>query len=241
MQRQTHIISRNSISAEEMTVIVKAARGTHENGNSEARDKSMHGAKVGMDIDGTLALTADAIMKDYNIRTKSNYSANDITGWDSWGMPMPLDEFLHMHDVFWTTRWKEIKPAIKRELFAELADSCELEIITHRPLSHQEHLEAWLDMHFHGIRIPVKCVDSAEKKIHSGKDVLFDDGNPVAEELIRNKGNGPLLYLIDQPWNRNEAYHERSSRIIKVNSLEQGIREFLETNAAMKNNRIRIR
>ena len=80
------------------------------------------------------------------------------------------------------------------------------------------------------IELDIKIVNTAEEKLHSGHDILFDDGNPVAEELIRegNKSN-VTLFLIEQPWNVKYEYSKSSTRIISVKNLETGIKELIKS------------
>ena len=74
----------------------------------------------------------------------------------------------------------------------------------------------------------VKIVNTAEEKLHSRHNILFDDGNPVAEELIREEGKSNVtLYLIEQPWNIQENYSKRNPNIISVKNLEIGINELI--------------
>ena len=65
------------------------------------------------------------------------------------------------------------------------------------------------------------------EKPYLGYDVIFDDADPVADELIKAPGIGTRLYLIDQPWNKRRRYEEESSRITRVKSLSHGIESLL--------------
>ena len=165
--------------------------------------------RIGLDIDDTLALFMGTFLAEYNAKLGSAYTQNDITDWSTWKMPISLDEFVKEHDSIWKNRWQTVKPSVSRDLLFELTEKYHVDILTHRPAEHQPYMRKWLGMYFPKVELGVVCVKSAEEKLHSGYDILFDDGNPLAEELIRNeKSTKVILYLVEQPWNRNKNYGE---------------------------------
>jgi len=54
--------------------------------------------KIGLDIDGTLALFHETLVVEYNRRSNTNHSINDITGWSKRRIPISDNEFFEMHD-----------------------------------------------------------------------------------------------------------------------------------------------
>lgn len=193
-------------------------------------DSAKRRKKVGLDIDGTLALFHNTYIAEYNRRFGKNYTLEDITDWSDWRIPISRDDFFRMHDEIWTRNWRDIKPAVSQELLFELMKRYDVDILTQRMVwvDHRSHLTDWLKLNFPDSGLNIRIVKSSEEKIHSGYDILIDDGNPVAEELIKQNGNSAvILFLVQQPWNRNGDYGNRSPNIIPVENLGAGIRELI--------------
>jgi 5'(3')-deoxyribonucleotidase len=176
--------------------------------------------KVGMDMDGTLARFHDTFIASYNERFGRAYALGDITDWSKWKIPISLPDFIKMHDEIWTLNWRNIAPAVSSNMLSSLTERYDVDILTHRIADHQSCLTDWLGLNFPNLELNLKIVRSAEEKISSGYDILFDDGNPVAEELIRKKDETDvILFLILQPWNKSHDYGGLCSSIIPVESL----------------------
>ncbi|MDE1865638.1 MAG: hypothetical protein KGH94_03325 [Candidatus Micrarchaeota archaeon] len=180
--------------------------------------------KVGLDVDGTLAMSFHTIIDYYNSVNKTGYTIKDLGGWSkNWNIPMSLDEYHKLYDKIWTQRWWGIKPSIGSKDLSALASSHNVEIVTARPTTHEPFVNCWLNAHFPGISLNLKITPRSEEKVHMGYDILLDDGNPVAEEMIRNGNGRTRLILIEQPWNMKEHYESRSPKIEAVKDLQEGI------------------
>jgi hypothetical protein len=186
--------------------------------------------KVSLDIDGTLALFHNLFVEEYNYEHNTNYTIQDICQYNckGWNIPITTQKFLEMYDSIWIHNWENIKPSISSELLDKFTAIYSTDIITFRPPEHQLYLSNWLNKYFPNNNLNIKYTKSPEEKLYLGYNILFDDANPLAEELIKSKDNSnTILFLIKQPWNANENYDTKSSNIIKVNNLEEGITKLL--------------
>ncbi|MEM0138944.1 MAG: hypothetical protein QW100_04420 [Thermoplasmatales archaeon] len=185
---------------------------------------------VGVDIDGTLADFHNVFLEFYNKKHGSNYTLDDICGYrpETWNIPISTQEFLDVHNEIWNDYWKEIKPTVSQEEFKSLVNLYDVEIITQRPIEQSEYVMKWLKKNFNDIHIKVKCVPTVDKKLAYGYSIIFDDANPLAEEILKDEqGDSTILYLITQPWNARQDYERRSDRIVRVSNLKEGIERLL--------------
>lgn len=181
--------------------------------------------RVGIDIDGTLALFHDTFLAEYNAIHKSNYVVADFNSWNKWRIPLTLAQFMELYNDIWTKRWADVKPSVTEPTLIRLGALYDIDVITHRSKGHEPHLRSWLKLYFPSFhsRIKIHITETSESKILHDHDILFDDAPPLAEELIRNGRPKPLLFMVDQPWNENENYEKYGAIIKRVKSLEQGI------------------
>jgi len=179
--------------------------------------------RVGLDVDGTLAYSQEAIVNEYNIRTKSSHTKEELDSHTGWSMPITHEEFSELHDMLWKDKWDRIKPAVSERTLSKLISACEVQLLTGIPEECDDGLRGWLCANFPDIEMRIKYVISLTEKPHLGYDVIFDDAEPVADEFIKVSAKGKRLYLIDQPWNKRRRYEEENSRITRVESLSNGI------------------
>jgi 5'(3')-deoxyribonucleotidase len=181
--------------------------------------------KVGVDIDGTLALFHDAFILEYNAIHGTHYTLEDFSSYGKWDIPIPYPEFMRMHDEMWTERWRDIKPSITQSTLARLVAVHEVDILTHRPKRHEPYVRKWLDLYFPDVlpQLRIRITDTTEEKAFHNHDVLIDDASSLADALIKRGESKPLLVLVEQPWNRKENYEQHRDIIKRVKTLEEGI------------------
>ena len=181
--------------------------------------------RIGMDVDDVLALTCRTIIDLYNSIHGTHTSIEDLTAWDAdkWKHPMTRPEFTELYNEAWTQKWAKIAPSIPPWVLGRLTDTYEVEITTRRPPEQEVYLRRWLGMYFPGIPVKAQIVDSLDAKLRAGYDIMFDDANHLAEELIKKNDGRTTLFLVDQPWNRSQRYDLRSPDVIGVKTLGAGI------------------
>ncbi len=181
--------------------------------------------RVGIDVDGVLALLYDVLIAEYNALHKTSYTIDAFSSWNKWEIPLTFSEFMGMYNEIWTKRWTDVKPSIPESALLPLLKRYDVDLLTHRPKGHEPYLRNWLGLYFPNIhgQLKIRITDSPEAKVLHDHDFMFDDAPPLAEELIRLGEAKPLLFLITQPWNRNEDYEKRSSAIRRVKNLKEGI------------------
>lgn len=181
--------------------------------------------RVGIDMDGTLALFHDTFLAEYNAIHKTHYTLADFSSWNKWKIPIRFPAFMKMYNEIWTKRWAEIKPSITEPTLRRLAEGYDIDILTHRSKGHEPYLRGWLNLHFPELqhRIGIRITESSEAKTLHDHDILFDDAPPLAKELIKLDMARPHLFLVEQPWNAGESYQGHGRIITRVKSLEAGI------------------
>jgi len=183
--------------------------------------------RVGLDVDGTLAHSQEAIVNEYNFRTGGSHTKEELDAYAGWSMPITDEEFSELHYTMWKENWERIRPAISERTLSKLVNACDVQILTGIGQECDDGLRYWLGSNFPNTKLGIRYVLSLREKPYLGYDVIFDDADPVAEEFLKTPAKGMKLYLIDQPWNKGRRYEEESSRITRVKSLEQGINHFL--------------
>lgn len=191
--------------------------------------------KIGLDMDGTLAKSHEAIVAEYNAENHTNYTIEDIDSYSNWRIPMAFPEFAARHLDIWMNKWNTVLPSISPATLGQLVEAHEVDVVTYqwRP-GYAECMQLWFKEFFPKIDIKIRITSSADEKAHLGYDVLLDDAPPLAEELIKNKSLNTVLVMVEQPWNRKENYEEHGHKIIRVKTLDQGIG--LLVNGAMLRN-----
>lgn len=183
---------------------------------------------VSLDIDGTFALVNEAIVSEYNAEHGTSYRVEAFGHWRKWDIPMTFPQFMDRYNEIWGQRCEIIAPTISTLMLSRLMDAHDVEVNTHRmDDGHEPYIRRWLDCYFPGVKLKVNIHKTAEERVHNGYDILFDDGPPVAEEVIRNGNGKPVLFLVERPWNKGERYHLQSPSITPVKTLNDGIERLL--------------
>ena len=189
--------------------------------------KNAKRVRVGLDVDGTLAHSQEAIVDEYNLRTKGSHTKEEFDSYNGWSMPITDEEFSELHYTLWKDNWERIKPAVSERTLKKLVNACDVQLLTGIPKECGDGLNSWLGSNFPDTVMEIEYVVSLREKPYLGYDVLFDDADPVADEFIKVHAKGMRLYLIDQPWNKGRRYEEESDRITRVKSLSHGIDSLL--------------
>jgi 5'(3')-deoxyribonucleotidase len=191
------------------------------------KGKNVKKIRVGLDVDGTLAHSQEAIVNAYNLRTNGNHTKEELDSHTGWSMPITDEEFSELHYTLWKDDWERIRPAVSERTLSKLISACDVQLLTGIPEACDGGLRSWLGSNFPNTDVKIRYVVSLREKPYLGYDVLFDDADPVADEFLKVPVNGMKLYLIDQPWNKRRRYEEESSRITRVESLSYGIESLL--------------
>ena len=189
--------------------------------------KNARRVRVGLDVDGTLAHSQEAIVNEYNNRTKGSHTKEELDSHNGWTMPITYEEFSELHYMLWKDNWERIKPAVSERTLKKLVNACDVQLLTGIPEECGDGLRSWLGSNFPSIDMKIEYVVSLKEKPYLGYDVLFDDAEPVADEFLKVPAKGMRLYLIDQPWNKRRRYEEESDCIKRVMSLSHGIDSLL--------------
>jgi 5'(3')-deoxyribonucleotidase len=179
--------------------------------------------KVAIDMDDTLALLKEAWLPVYNVTNGTSFTIDAFKSWSSWDLPATFDEFMNIYHDLWSKSWETIRPSIFKETLKSLSEIHDVDIVSHRPQWHEPYVRSWMNHYFPDVKVNLVLTESSEKKAQLGYDVIFDDGNPLAKALASNGNKSTTLYLVDKPWNSNDLYELQSPRIIRVNSLADGI------------------
>jgi 5'(3')-deoxyribonucleotidase len=189
--------------------------------------------RVGLDVDGTLAMFHEAFVAEYNAANGTHFTTEAFQsyGKGKWSIPITYPELLATYDKIWRQRWESIRPSVRQSTLKLLVEAHDVDILTYRPPGHEECLRNWLRFYFPrlGPKLNIKITKNAEEKVHTDYDILIDDAPPVAEELIRVGAGSRKLILVEQPWNRNERYEQHSPAITRVKTLKEGIEMLVRT------------
>jgi 5'(3')-deoxyribonucleotidase len=189
--------------------------------------------KVGIDLDGTLALFHEAFISEYNNLNKTKYVVADFSSWSKWKIPISFQQFDEAYNEMWTGRWATIRPSIDESMLISLMEKFDVDIITHRPKDHEKSLHDWLSLYFPNAKpgLGLRITDTSEEKASHGHDFLLDDAPPLAEALIKRGESKPMLLLITRPWNRQENYESHSRIIRRAESVNDAIKLLIRNGA----------
>ena len=171
-------------------------------------------ARIGVDIDSTLANLVAAMVYRYNQRHPVHTT---VVEWDSWGMHEKLNI---TKDEFYQTMnnaWKDWQSMPLQELglsttLKKLQKLGSVTIISNRHIVTHAAVGLWLE--YHCLPYDALVLDSSTgmDKWDYPIDILIDD-NPKHAEAIPD---GRLLLLRDHPWNRHIDNSDRITRVSNV-------------------------
>lgn len=184
---------------------------------------------VGLDVDGTLAKTYEPLLHELNKRNHTSYTTEDIAEQNmakTWSQSSHSD-FMKLYNELWTQRRDVIMPTVEPSLMREFTSKFSITIVTYRPTEHLPCLTDWLYKNYRGIGFTIRITKTPEAKLDGRLDILYDDGNPVADAVVRlGNASRTKLFLIEQPWNRGRGY-EDAKGIISVPDLSTGMKTLL--------------
>lgn len=172
--------------------------------------------RLGLDVDGVLALLHQSIVDEWNRAKGTHYTVEDIDEWNLWDatIDMPKEKFFEMYHSLWNDKWKEIKPSVTDEELIKLLEHYDVDLVTHRGNGTVKSLESWLKLYYPNIKFNIVAVDSPEEKLKLPYDIYVDDGNPLADAMAHVRDKHKLLFLIESPWNRGKGYEQKNNIII---------------------------
>ena len=184
--------------------------------------------RVGMDVDGTIAGTHDAMLEEFNLLTASSFIMEDYDAWNvsKSSLRMPLETFYAIYERLWLSEWYKIPPTARTELMGRLADTFDICLSTHRPEGHRASLSDWFIGNY-GFEPKIDIVNSSAEKLQRGYHVIFEDAPPFVMEHAKTEGRDrPLVFLVDAPWNRGVDCREFEN-VIRVRDIDAGITALL--------------
>ncbi|VVB77307.1 Uncharacterised protein [uncultured archaeon] len=184
------------------------------------------GIRVGIDVDGTAAMTNHAIISAYNELKGTTFTVNDYNNWDvlESKVRMPHDVYYELYNKLWLKEPHRIAPAANPELMARLMGAFDVSASTCRPEEHRAPLSAWFEKNY-GFVPKIDIVRSSSEKLQKGYDVIFEDAPHFIEEHSKVKSaQKPLVFLITNPWNQDCKVPER---VIRKENLDAAITSLL--------------
>ena len=175
-------------------------------------------AKIGIDIDSTLAEVAPALCSEIYWLTGKAVLPEDMMHWDTWLVEWGLayEDFKQAFITAWRDHWQNI-PACEAALPASLQrikDGGHMVIvITSQWQSSWVVQTQWLERQ--GLLESTDALIQGEHTDFSKwdyVDVLIDDAPKRAEDVPEEK----MLYLVDRPWNQGIEDSERVKRVTTV-------------------------
>jgi 5'(3')-deoxyribonucleotidase len=193
--------------------------------------------KIAIDIDETLASTMQVIIKEFNSKTGSRYTIEEMDDWNK-GIDKIFgnyENFLKFYNYVWEYKIDEIASNVSKELLSELAKHYDIVIISNRPKEDEKSRRKWLEKHFEGIKFEVKMVEDVYDKLNKEYSIIIDDASPVAEKFEKeNEDKGRVFLLVAKPWNTKL----KTNKAIRVNNTEEAIKYAIEIRQEEKNKKV---
>ncbi|OKY77235.1 MAG: HAD superfamily hydrolase [Candidatus Methanohalarchaeum thermophilum] len=174
--------------------------------------------KISIDMDGVLAETQKAFIKDFNSRYDYSYTLEDIGDYDCECAPFSKRTLIEVTNKLWKDDWECISPTednLRRKVKKICEISSRVDIVTAR-MKREKQMKSWLEMH--GIYEDEHYSDfirEAEKH-DLGHDFYIDD-NPYYHGKV-NK-----LFLYSRPWNMEVKEENGTERVYSLDEARSGI------------------
>jgi len=181
---------------------------------------------IGVDVDGTLSKTVEALLEKVNERNNTNYVVENITDYEkdlsrifgSW------EKVLEKYDELWGREIERISPHVTLEDLIELAKHYRVIIVTNRgDEKHKEFVREWLKRNF-GLEFEIILVGKMEDKIKlKDYELIIDDSPLLAGAIKNNPETKKVLLLVERPWNRTACREADNEKIFCVESTKEAI------------------
>ncbi len=180
------------------------------------RDNQKSKIRVALDVEGVIADITTPALKIYNQVHGTSYTVDDIKDWSFKSINAPIPEMMALFDRVWVEQSQNIKYEGDTNLIMALTKEYAVHIVTGR-IGVDAQLKAWLSMAGLG-SIPLITNPPIKEKTTLNYGIYIDDSPLLAKEVAETSRlpKGRML-LIDQPWNRDVAKHERILRVGDVN------------------------
>ena len=190
-----------------------------------------------VDVDGTIGLTYDSVIREYNKKHLTHFTRADLHQLE----PMMLgtrriawEEYRELYGHAWK-RWKDLEPAADSGLLWELKRKTGLVIASTRIPEFVPPLQEWLDYYYHGLVEKPFIRRGFGAKLSRGK--YFLDENPVFADILQGRvpraerrytaqAKEKVLKLIRMPWNPSI---EPSEKVEVVRTVDDGIMSIIRT------------
>jgi 5'(3')-deoxyribonucleotidase len=181
---------------------------------------------IAIDVDGTLADIHTVLINIINATSERKFTVNDITNWsfEKTGLPINDKQFLELHRLMWTTKWRDIMPLVSEGLLLELSKYYNIAIVTNRPEETVGPLVEWLGANFPNITYKLVANIVAHDKSEQSFSIYIDDSPSLAKKLALRNG-GKVQYMRDAPWNRDAP---QSPSLIRVPDTETAVRKLIQ-------------
>lgn len=170
--------------------------------------------KLAIDLDSVLADTMVVWAEEFNKRTNSSITKDNIVSWDiSETLEISIDEVSDIFTYIWNKRWQDIpstEPSIGNIVSKLHSKGFRISILTKRYRSSVSNVIKWLDLH------KIHCDDllfvyDDTPKTDYPFDILVDDAPINFNELLYPR----MGILFNQPWNKNFSWP------IRINALSE--------------------
>lgn len=156
---------------------------------------------LALDVESTMANTHGRMLAKYNSRHGTDYELDDVTSWNWVGDVIDFDEFMGIMREIWANH-ETLMPLETGlgDTVEELSKVFDVDIVTaHEGV--EDEMQRWFKDHRITDYNEFHSGDHTLNKAEMGYDYLIDD----KPSLAANLSGSQVLYLRDQPYNRNVA------------------------------------
>ncbi|TFF95591.1 MAG: hypothetical protein EU547_07345 [Promethearchaeota archaeon] len=185
--------------------------------------------RIAVDVDGVLLDLMIKYCEVFNERYQTNYKKSDVTRWDffeAWN----IDEskaFEIFHNIYQKTSDVPFIDNKALEVLKDLNKTNHIDIVSARTSKFKKQLKKKLKSHgikkgTHYENLILVHDKPYDIKLRLDYDIYIDD-SPHLAAAVREKNNS-ILFLYDQPWNRQINDVENIIRVKNWKSIHQKIK-----------------
>jgi 5'(3')-deoxyribonucleotidase len=171
--------------------------------------------KLAIDLDSVLADTMIIWAEEFNKRTNSSITKDNIVSWDiSKTLDITITEVSDIFTYIWDKKWEDIpstEPSIGNVVSKLHNKGFRISILTKRYRSSVSNVIKWLDLHKIHCDDLLFVYDDAPKTDYPF-DILVDDAPINFSELVQPR----IGILFNQPWNTNFSWPVRINALSEV-------------------------
>ena len=139
---------------------------------------------------------------------------------------MPRQTFIKLYTRTWNENSSEIRPCATEAQLSRLMEEYEVDIVSIRPNSMFESLDAWLRRNFPSLKFNIILTgDHTRSKLYNGHDIFIDDAPSLAKEFIDEEPEtiGKHNFVPRHPWNERILSRNGRNTITIVRNLTHAI------------------